>query len=60
MIRRLAAAEAGTRLEESALLLRDGVEGGASIGVLLPPARTEIEACRQSLRAPSWGDQQEL
>lgn len=43
MIRRLEAADAEARLEEFALLLRDAVLGGASIGFVLPLAPDEIE-----------------
>ena len=43
MIRRLEAADAEARLEELALLLRDAVLGGASIGFVLPLAPDEIE-----------------
>jgi ribosomal protein S18 acetylase RimI-like enzyme len=48
MIRRLDAAEAERRREELALLLRDAVESGASIGFLLPLEVAEIEAYWQS------------
>jgi acetyltransferase len=51
MIRRLDPAKAEARLDELALLLRDAVEGGASIGFLLPLARAEIEAYWQSVLA---------
>jgi ribosomal protein S18 acetylase RimI-like enzyme len=44
MIRRLEAADAEARLEELALLLRDAVLGGASIGFVLPLAPAELEA----------------
>ena len=43
MIRRLEAADAEARLEELALLLRDAVLGGASIGFVLPLAPDELE-----------------
>ena len=43
MIRRLEAADAEARLEELALLLRDAVLGGASIGFVLPLAPAELE-----------------
>ena len=43
MIRRLEAADAEARLEELALLLRDAVLGGASIGFVLLLALDEIE-----------------
>jgi ribosomal protein S18 acetylase RimI-like enzyme len=51
MIRRLDPAEAEARLEELALLLRDAVDGGASIGFLLPLERAEIETYWQSVFA---------
>jgi ribosomal protein S18 acetylase RimI-like enzyme len=43
MIRRLEAADAEARLEELALLLRDAVLGGASIGFVLPLTPSELE-----------------
>jgi acetyltransferase len=51
VIRRLEAADAEARLEELALLLRDGVQGGASIGFLLPLEQAEITAYWQSVVA---------
>jgi ribosomal protein S18 acetylase RimI-like enzyme len=44
VIRRLDPADAEARLRELALLLRDAIEGGASIGFVLPLAQGEIEA----------------
>ena len=44
MIRRLQAADVEARLGELALLLRDAVLGGASIGFVLPLASAELDA----------------
>jgi ribosomal protein S18 acetylase RimI-like enzyme len=56
-IRRLEAAEAEARHEELALLMRDAVLGGASIGFILPFEPGEIEAYwRGALAALREGD----
>jgi acetyltransferase len=49
VIRRLEAADAEARLEGLALLLRDAVEGGASIGFVLPLTPGELEAYWQGV-----------
>jgi hypothetical protein len=51
VIRRLEATEAQTQLKELALLLRDAVDGGASIGFLLPLGAAEVEAYWRSVLA---------
>ena len=51
MIRRLEAADAETRLDELSELLRDAVQGGASIGFVLPLQPGEIETYWQSVLA---------
>lgn len=50
-IRRLEAADAEARHGELALLLRDAVQGGASIGFVLPFGPDEIEAYWRSVLA---------
>ena len=56
MIQRLEAPDAAPRLDELSELLLDAVEGGASIGFVLPLQPGEIETYWQSvLAAPRDG-----